>query len=171
MNRGDYAETQRTRDRQYAKAWEQLTPEQRQQLRDAGIEGPELPSYDTHKRDDDELMARTVTADTDETSAEEPQGQVGCSLAALRRVFGEIASQENIPLSLDCFSIATGIGYSGESMAQIAKIHGVTRAAVSKRCVEITNALRLKPTRAMRRLTTRETYGQRARNTHARSSH
>ena len=35
-------------------------------------------------------------------------------------------------------------------VTDIAKRHGVTRAAVSKRCVELTRALNLKPSRAMR---------------------
>ena len=37
-----------------------------------------------------------------------------------------------------------------KQMTEIAKRHDVTRAAVSKRCVELTQALNLKPSRAMR---------------------
>ena len=43
-------------------------------------------------------------------------------------------------------------------MTEIAKRHGVTRAAVSKRCVELTQALNLKPSRAMRSLLARQSY-------------
>ena len=43
-------------------------------------------------------------------------------------------------------------------MTAIAEQHGVTRAAVSKRCVELTQALNLKPSRAMRSLKARTSY-------------
>jgi hypothetical protein len=43
-------------------------------------------------------------------------------------------------------------------MTEIAKRHGITRAAVSKRCVELTELLDLPPSRAMRSLTARMAY-------------
>ena len=43
-------------------------------------------------------------------------------------------------------------------MTDIAKRHGISRAAVSKRCVELTELLNLRPSRAMRSLTARNTY-------------
>ena len=45
-------------------------------------------------------------------------------------------------------------------MTEIAKRHGITRAAVSKRCVELTLALDLMPSRAMRSLNARHSYRQ-----------
>ena len=42
--------------------------------------------------------------------------------------------------------------------ALVARRHGVTRAAVSKRCVELTERLNLLPSRAMRSLTARHAY-------------
>lgn len=53
---------------------------------------------------------------------------------------------------------AAGLNNGGDSMAEIARRHGVTRAAVSKRCVELTELLGLRPSRAMRSLTARESY-------------
>jgi LysM repeat protein len=47
---------------------------------------------------------------------------------------------------------------NGDSMSLIAKRYGVTRAAVSKRCVDITQRLNLPPSRAMRSLNARTTY-------------
>ena len=47
---------------------------------------------------------------------------------------------------------------SGFLAAQIASRHKVTRAAVSKRCVELTERLDLLPSRAMRSLTARKAY-------------
>ena len=43
-------------------------------------------------------------------------------------------------------------------MSAIAERHKVTRAAVSKRCVELTERLDLLPSRAMRSLTARKAY-------------
>jgi hypothetical protein len=43
-------------------------------------------------------------------------------------------------------------------MTEIANRHDVTRAAVSKRCVELTQSLNLKPSRAMRSLLARQNY-------------
>jgi len=41
-------------------------------------------------------------------------------------------------------------------MTEIARHHRVTRAAVSKRCIEMSRSLNLDPTRAMRSLKARE---------------
>ena len=54
--------------------------------------------------------------------------------------------------------LVSGLLYGGDAMAEIARRHGVTRAAVSKRCVELTELLGLRPSRAMRSLTARESY-------------
>jgi hypothetical protein len=43
-------------------------------------------------------------------------------------------------------------------MTDIAKRHGITRAAVSKRCVDITERLNLPPSRAMRSEKARRIY-------------
>ena len=66
--------------------------------------------------------------------------------------------QSNARLSLDCLALVTGLAYDGDSMTEIAKRHDVTLAAVSKRCVELTQSLNLKPSRAMRSLLARQSY-------------
>ena len=71
-------------------------------------------------------------------------------LRLLRRLVGELAMQDHVRLSLECLALVTGLSYDGFSMTAIARRHGVTRAAVSKRCVELTQALGLPPSRAMR---------------------
>ena len=85
----------------------------------------------------------------------------------LRRLVGELIGQDNSNLSVHCLALVTGLTYEGNSMTAIAEQHGVTRAAVSKRCVELTQALNLKPSRAMRSLKARHSY-RRARNRHLR---
>ena len=76
----------------------------------------------------------------------------------LRRLVGELIGQDNSSLSVHCLALVTGLTYEGNSMTAIAEQHGVTRAAVSKRCVELTQALNLKPSRAMRSLLARKSY-------------
>ena len=58
----------------------------------------------------------------------------------------------------ECIALVSGLNYSGASMTQIAAKHGITRAAVSKRCVELTELLGIRPSRAMRSLTARKRY-------------
>ena len=71
----------------------------------------------------------------------------------------DLISEDNTRLTLDCLSIALGLRvYSGDSMTLIAKRYGVTRAAVSKRCVDIVERLKLPPSRAMRSETARRIY-------------
>jgi hypothetical protein len=74
----------------------------------------------------------------------------------LRRLLGELLARDNSRLSLECLALVTGLSYTGDSMSDIARRHRVTRAAVSRRCVELSNALNLAPGRAMRPLKTRQ---------------
>jgi len=76
----------------------------------------------------------------------------------LRRLLGELLSTPNAQLSLECLALVSGVGFMGDSMTTIAKRHGVTRAAVSKRCIQLTEQLDMLPSRAMRSLTARATY-------------
>ena len=76
----------------------------------------------------------------------------------LRRVIGEIKSSKNPGLTIECVALASGLSYLGDSQQEIATRHGVTRAAVSKRCVEFCNAIGLEPSRAMRSVEAREAY-------------
>jgi hypothetical protein len=72
------------------------------------------------------------------------------SLVAVRRLVGLLLADTSPALGIECVALVTGIGYDGSSMEQIAKRHGVTRAAVSKRCIELCEAFGVPPVRAMR---------------------
>ena len=76
----------------------------------------------------------------------------------LRRLVGQLMAERNARLSLECLALVSGISFLGDSMTAVARRHGVTRAAVSKRCVELTEHLNLLPSRAMRSLTARRAY-------------
>jgi transposase-like protein len=68
---------------------------------------------------------------------------------------GEIICHGNSRLTAECIAIVTGLNFTGASMTEVARKHGVSRAAVSKRCVELTELLGLRPSRAMRPLASR----------------
>ena len=72
------------------------------------------------------------------------------ALVMVRRLVGLMLADTNPALGVECMALVTGIGYEGSSMAEIARRHGVTRAAVSKRCVDLCDAFGVPPVRAMR---------------------
>jgi hypothetical protein len=76
----------------------------------------------------------------------------------VRRVLGEILCHHNARLTTECIALVSGLNYSGASMTEIAVKHGISRAAVSKRCVELTEIFGIRPSRAMRSLTARKRY-------------
>jgi hypothetical protein len=70
-----------------------------------------------------------------------------------------LVAEGNTLLTVECLAVALGLSaYNGESMTAIANRHGITRAAVSKRCVDIITHLNLPPSRAMRSEKARKIY-------------
>ena len=132
-------------DQEYVRAFESLDPELREQMRQAGIVGPDFVCdsgfrHNHANHDMGDVHQPFAGLDTDEKVCE-----------VVRRIVGELLCQSNPALAIECFSIVTGIGYLGDSMTEIAKRHRVTRAAVSKRCVELSESLGLDPSRSMRK--------------------
>lgn len=80
------------------------------------------------------------------------------SRRACKQIVAELYATKNAKLSIECLSLVTGIGYTGESETIIAERHGVTRAAVSKRCVELCERFNLPPARAMKSEDARASY-------------
>lgn len=78
------------------------------------------------------------------------------SLILARRLIGLMLADTNPALGIECLALVTGICYQGSSMVEIANRHMVTRAAVSKRCVELCETFGVPPTRAMRQQNCRE---------------
>lgn len=72
------------------------------------------------------------------------------ALVMVRRLVGLMLADTNPALGVECVALVTGIGYEGASMAEIARRHRITRAAVSKRCVDLCDAFGVAPVRAMR---------------------
>ena len=184
MSDGSYIARQRERDAAYRRDYDRwvksLSPLERKQLTALGVDAPSLPgaSGGAHNDAADSSRARCEDeiAEEAEPTIESPPHTLPEVAAThphhpqaaddeflhdlLRRLVGELISQNNARLSLECLALVTGLSYEGDSMTEIAKRHRVTRAAVSKRCVELTQALNLKPSRAMRSLKARQSYRQ-----------
>jgi hypothetical protein len=167
-----YVARQRERDeryqREYAEWINSMPPEERRKFKEMGLDKAYLPSGSGGATKDAAESSRARSEDSheepEESSLIEPCSHHPQSADTeglhdlLRRLVGEMVSQNNARLSLDCLALVTGLAYDGDSMTEIAKRHDVTRAAVSKRCVELTQSLNLKPSRAMRSLLARESY-------------
>ena len=164
----DYSKKQAIKDAAYAReyrAWFAVQPpEEQRRLAALGLAEPlrETDGYGSGSMDaaesheasetpelpleDDELPVRVAAIENEEV------------LDVLRRLIGELIAERNARLSLECLALATGFSYLGGTMTAIARRHCVTRAAVSKRCVELIEKLNLQPSRAMRSLTARRAY-------------
>jgi len=183
---GSYALRQRQRDGEYRRGYEawiaSLSPEERRQAKALGLDAPFLPgaasgmsdaatstrarceAAEIEEPDDndalderhEEIAQQEEPAPANEITPGPSEERRMCRL--LRRLIGELMSQSDAKLSMECLSLVTGLTYDGDSMTRIASKYGVTRAAVSKRCVELTQALNLNPSRAMRSRKARSSY-------------
>ena len=177
----DYSIRQSERDREYEAAYdspevlkwiESLDPKERERLEAEGLLKPLIQRSGTGMREED-LADSPLASETPDIS-----GGIDAAVSTqdaapmnddrlwdvLRRLLGELLNQKNATLTIECLAVVSGIGFTGDSMTEIARRNGVSRAAVSKRCVELTEKLGLPPSRAMRSLTARVSY---ARSQHA----
>lgn len=170
MNRDDYTLRQTTRDAEYEEQYRQwvesLPADQRRQLESQGLDTPLICRHGNGSSLGDAADSPLMKQGDDPALLPEPEPEAAPATtcdhetvwAALRRVLGEVLSHDNARLTAECIALVSGLAYTGASMTEIARRHGVTRAAVSKRCVELTEMLDLKPSRAMRSLTARQSY-------------
>ena len=173
MNGSSYSSRQSERDAEYDKAyraWVASLPEsERRSLAEQGLESPSIQRYGKGGASGDAADSPWMREGDDPALLPEPEEAPepeevpeSCDTetvwTALRRVLGEILNHDNARLTAECIALVSGLSYSGSSMADIARRHGITRAAVSKRCVELTALLDLRPSRAMRSLTARKSY-------------
>ncbi|MEE4210808.1 MAG: hypothetical protein V2I43_16275 [Parvularcula sp.] len=153
----DYNQTQRQRNAEYREAYKEwvskLSPKRRRELAEQGLLEADVGNFDTGKPVD--ISDLPLPSDT---GVESPQDESDRIWETLRRLLGELLSTPNAQLSLECLALVSGVGFLGDSMTAIAKRHGVTRAAVSKRCIQLTEQLDLLPSRAMKSLTARQAY-------------
>ena len=169
MNNDDYSKRQKVRDDEYQReyrAWiESLPPAERRQLESQGLAEPYVAKHGNGsamgdasdsplmREGDDPALIPDAEPEADNTTCDAESVH-----SAIRRVVAEILCHANARLTAECIALVSGLSYTGSSMTEIAKRHGISRAAVSKRCVELTELLDLPPSRAMRSLTARKRY-------------
>ena len=167
----NYTRRQRSSNADYQReyrAWvASLSPEERQQLAALGLDQPQASDTSgSGFRDAAQNPQGFIQPEEFDEPADDVESNQGTPdhedvLHFVRRLVGELLGQDNVRLSVECLALATGISYMGDSMTDIARRYGVTRAAVSKRCVEFTDALGLAPSRAMRSTKARQSYRRR----------
>jgi hypothetical protein len=169
MNSDDYAKKQTKRDAHYEREYEawvkSMTLAERREAEKLGLLKPCIQRHGNGAADHDMAESSRASHTPDiaalvdhEDEAPETHA-MGSATEILRRLVADIVSEDNTRLTIDCLSIALGLRvYAGDSMTHIAKRHGITRAAVSKRCVDITQRLKLPPSRAMRSEKARKIY-------------
>ena len=169
MNSDDYAKKQTRRDGEYEREYEawvkSMSLEERREAEKLGLLKPCLQRHGNGAADHDMADSPAASHTPDIAALVEPDDDppetqsMGSATEILRRLVADIVFEDNTRLTIDCLTIALGLRvYSGDSMTMIAKRHGITRAAVSKRCVDITERLKLPPSRAMRSETARRIY-------------
>jgi len=169
MNSDDYAKKQAKRDAEYEReyrAWfESLPADQQRELKRQGLAAPMIARHGNGAADHD--MAESsrashtpdIAALVDHEPEPMPEPAMRDATEMLRHFVADVLSENNTRLTLECLAVALGLSaYNGETMTEIAKRHGITRAAVSKRCVDITERLNLPPSRAMRSTQARRIY-------------
>lgn len=156
-----YTDIQSARNSEYKDAYAEwvasLSPKRRRELEAQGLLEPQVDPFHLGKHKD---VSELPLASDDPPPADDiaTEAESEAAWAALRQLIAELLADPNPALGLDCLALVSGIGFLGESMTRIARKHRVTRAAVSKRCVQWTALLGLMPSRAMRSLTARKAY-------------
>ncbi len=171
MNSDDYSQRQKAKDAEYERqyrAWVQSLPEdQRRELEAQGLAEPDLARHGNGSAKGDAADSPLMRQGDDPALMPEPEPEPDpksapddneAAWSTARHVLGEVLNHANARLTAECIALVSGLIYTGDSMTDIAKRHGISRAAVSKRCVELTELLNLRPSRAMRSLTARNTY-------------
>ena len=171
MSCDDYTRRQAAKDAEYQRqyrAWvESLPADQRRELERQGLAAPDLQHHGNGSARGDAADSPLMRIGDDPALVPEPEPEPEPTAAAcdaetiwatVRRVLGEVLNHGNARLTAECIALVSGLGYDGATMTEIAKRHGITRAAVSKRCVELTEMLDLRPSRAMHSLTARKSY-------------
>jgi len=175
MSNDDYSKKQAKRDAEYQRdyeAWVQsMSLAERREAEKLGLLKPCIQRHGNgaaeHDMADSSAASYTpdiaALVDHEDNEQDEPNSRIGMKAATriLRYLVADVIAEGNSRLTIDCLAVALGLSaYNGQSMTEIAKRHGITRAAVSKRCVDITKRLNLLPSRAMRTELARKIYRQ-----------
>ncbi len=169
----NYASRQAAKDAQYERdyrAWiASLSPGELRELKRQGLDVPMVARHGNggSGRDIAESSLASHTPDIPAAADHGPAcddsaasaGVMAQATRILRHFVADVLRDANARLTVECLSVALGLSaYDGESMSCVARRHNITRAAVSKRCVDITTKLSLPPSRAMRSEKARRIY-------------
>lgn len=163
-----YADKQAAREAAYKdefQKWnEAMTPEERKEAERLGVSNPHIdpqgvgaPELDTDRIADFTYMPN-FDFDSPEEEFNVAKTVERLSLERLNHALVEIMDSRNARLTVECLAFVSGIAFLGDSETEIAKKYGISRAAVSKRCVELTKKLNLLPSRGMKSEAAREAY-------------
>lgn len=168
--RDDYSRRQSAKDAQYERdyrAWvDSMTPEERAKLGSQGLDKPMVARHGNGSAAGDSADSPLMRIGGDpalvapSSDAKEAPALPRHDVAdVLRHFVADLIAEGNTRLTVECLAVALGLSaYNGESMTDIANRHGISRAAVSKRCVDIVTRLNLPPSRAMRSARARKIY-------------
>jgi hypothetical protein len=164
----DYSKRQSAKDAEYEReyqAWvDSMSVDERREAEKLGLLKPCVQRYGNGAASGDSADSPIMRIG-DDPALEVPEPEAKPETAMrdateiLRHLVADLLSEGNTRLTVECLAVALGLSaYNGETMTDIAKRHGITRAAVSKRCVDITERLNLPPSRAMRSTRARRIY-------------
>ena len=164
----DYIRQQDRKDAEYCreyKAWfESLPPEERRELAKQGLDKPSLPGYSSGVGLNKDAAEKAAVYDPSLGDIEVTNTYAAAStehtMEVIRKFLNELARQRNPSLTIECYMLVTGVAYTGDSMTAIARKHGLTRAAVSKRCIELSDMLGVHASRAMKSEQARKAYSE-----------
>jgi hypothetical protein len=172
----NYASRQASRDSQYSKdyaAWvATLGPDELKEMKRMGLDVPMLAKHGNGAPERDiaessiasytpDIPAQADRSDLRHLADDESATVMALATRILRHFVADVMKDANARLTIECLSVALGLNaYDGESMSHIAGRHSITRAAVSKRCVDMTKKLSIPPSRAMRSEKARRIYSQ-----------
>lgn len=165
----DYSKRQSAKDAAYEREYQtwvdSMSLDERREAEKMGLLKPCLQRHGNgapdHDMADSPLASHTpdIAALVDHEPEDREETSTRSVTDVLRHFVADLLSEGNTRLTIECLAIALGLSaYDGETMTDIAQRHGITRAAVSKRCVDITERLNLPPSRAMRSTRARRIY-------------
>jgi hypothetical protein len=164
----DYHQRQAQADADYAKAYAawlaSMTPQEREQLAAQGLDAPDLPKRAGSCGLGRDAAEQSGASCLDEIAQPAPDEGISAGdlriMEALQRLIGELVTDQKPRLAIECLALVSSIAYQGNSLTEIAARHGLTRAAVSKRCLELSERLGVKNRRALRSDHAREAYAE-----------
>lgn len=169
MTNDDYNLRQSMRDAEYEEAYRawvgSMPADERRALEMAGLDAPCLQRHGNGAAGQDFADSPLASHTPDIAALVDREGDapaappVRDATEVLRHLVADLVSEGNARLTVECLAVAMCLSaYNGDSMTDIARRHGISRAAVSKRCVDITRRLNIPPSHAMRSEKARRTY-------------